>query len=103
LYSAKGRIVAYFSQKLSNAQRNHITMEKEMLYDNTVWNCIECYLNFPDSDTPEENPLRTNGPYTIDRVHVIGTLTIVLHPGVTERMNYKHIADNTVSLIPLPQ
>jgi hypothetical protein len=27
----------------------------------------------------------------------------VLHPGVTERMNYKHIADNTVSLIPLPQ
>jgi hypothetical protein len=27
------------------------------LYDQTVWDCIECYLNFPESDTLEENPL----------------------------------------------
>eukprot|EP00956_Cyclotella_meneghiniana_P038846 scaffold161017_cov23-Cyclotella_meneghiniana.AAC.1 len=27
------------------------------MYDDTVWECIECYLNFPDTDTPEENPL----------------------------------------------
>jgi hypothetical protein len=27
------------------------------LYDNTVWDCIECYLNFPDSDTLEQNLL----------------------------------------------
>eukprot|EP00956_Cyclotella_meneghiniana_P028622 scaffold67268_cov42-Cyclotella_meneghiniana.AAC.1 len=26
------------------------------MYDDTVWECIECYLNFPDTDTPEENP-----------------------------------------------
>eukprot|EP00956_Cyclotella_meneghiniana_P002840 scaffold3364_cov52-Cyclotella_meneghiniana.AAC.1 len=27
------------------------------MYDDTVWECIECYLNFPDTDAPEENPL----------------------------------------------
>eukprot|EP00956_Cyclotella_meneghiniana_P018216 scaffold30157_cov48-Cyclotella_meneghiniana.AAC.1 len=27
------------------------------LYDQTIWECIECYLNLPDSETPEENPL----------------------------------------------
>jgi hypothetical protein len=27
------------------------------LYDQTIWDCIECYLNFPESETPEENPL----------------------------------------------
>ena len=27
------------------------------LYDETIWECIECYLNFPESDTPENNPL----------------------------------------------
>jgi hypothetical protein len=27
------------------------------LYGQTTWDCIECYLNFPESETPEENPL----------------------------------------------
>eukprot|EP00956_Cyclotella_meneghiniana_P039989 scaffold184429_cov34-Cyclotella_meneghiniana.AAC.1 len=27
------------------------------LYDETIWECIECYLNFPESDTPENNPM----------------------------------------------
>ena len=40
---------------------------------------------------PTSLGVRTNGPYTIDRVHVNGTLTIVLRPGVTERINIRRI------------
>jgi hypothetical protein len=36
---------------------------------------------------PTSLGVRTNGPYTIDRVHVNGTLTITLRPGVTECIN----------------
>eukprot|EP00956_Cyclotella_meneghiniana_P033669 scaffold98169_cov30-Cyclotella_meneghiniana.AAC.1 len=39
-------------QKLKNF-RPRFTISK----DETIWECIECYLNLPDSDTPEENPL----------------------------------------------
>jgi hypothetical protein len=35
--------------------------------------------------------VRTNGPYTIERVHVNGTLTIVLRPGVTECISIRRI------------
>jgi hypothetical protein len=31
--------------------------------------------------------LRTEGPYTIEHVHVNGNLTILLHEGITERIN----------------
>ncbi len=27
------------------------------LYDEDVWECIECYLNSPDTPHPDENPL----------------------------------------------
>lgn len=27
------------------------------LYDNDIWDCIECYLNLPESDRPDQNPL----------------------------------------------
>jgi hypothetical protein len=27
------------------------------LYDSTIWECIECYLNFPEMEHPEDNPL----------------------------------------------
>ena len=40
---------------------------------------------------PNSLGVRTNGPYTIQCVHVNGTLTIVLHPGVTERINIRRI------------
>jgi hypothetical protein len=34
---------------------------------------------------------RTEGPYTINIVHVNGTVTIELSPGVTERINVRRI------------
>ena len=40
---------------------------------------------------PTSLGVRTNGPYTIDRVHVNGTLTIRLRPGVTERINIRRV------------
>ena len=27
------------------------------MHDCTIQECFECYLNFPETDTPEENPL----------------------------------------------
>ncbi len=27
------------------------------LYNNDIWECIECYLNLPDTPHPDENPL----------------------------------------------
>jgi hypothetical protein len=27
------------------------------LYDKNIWECIECYLNLPDTSHPDENPL----------------------------------------------
>jgi hypothetical protein len=35
--------------------------------------------------------VRTNRPYTIERVHVNSTLTTVLRPGVTERIKIRRI------------
>ena len=40
---------------------------------------------------PTSLGVRTNGPYTIERVHVNGTLTIQLRQGVTERINIRRI------------
>lgn len=34
---------------------------------------------------------RTSGPYTIERVHANGTLTINLRQGVTERINIRRL------------
>jgi hypothetical protein len=34
---------------------------------------------------------RTEGPYQIQSVHVNGTLTIILRPGVTERINIRRV------------
>jgi hypothetical protein len=40
---------------------------------------------------PTKLGVRNLGPYTIDRVHVNGTLTINLRPGVTERINIRRV------------
>ncbi|KAL7501779.1 hypothetical protein ACHAXN_000019 [Cyclotella atomus] len=40
---------------------------------------------------PTPMGVRTNGPYTIERIHVNDTLTIWLRPGVPERINIRRI------------
>ena len=40
---------------------------------------------------PTSLGVRTAGPYTIERVHVNGNLTIRLRPGVTERINIRRV------------
>jgi hypothetical protein len=36
---------------------------------------------------PTKLGVRTEGPYTIERIHVNGNLTILLREGITERIN----------------
>jgi hypothetical protein len=36
---------------------------------------------------PTKLGVRTEGPYTIERIHVNGNLTILLHEGITECIN----------------
>ena len=41
---------------------------------------------------PTKLGVRTTGPYTIERVHVNGNLTIKLRDGVTERINIRRVS-----------
>jgi hypothetical protein len=34
-----------------------LDQEYSGLYDENIWECIECYLNLPDTPHPDENPL----------------------------------------------
>ena len=40
---------------------------------------------------PTKLGVRTSGPYTIERVHVNGNLTIELRPGISERLNIRRV------------
>ena len=40
---------------------------------------------------PTKLGVRTDGPFTVERVHVNGTLTIELRPGVSERINIRRL------------
>ena len=40
---------------------------------------------------PTKLGVRTSGPYTIERVHVNGTITIQLRPGISERINIRRV------------
>ena len=40
---------------------------------------------------PKKLGIRTSGPYMVTKVHVNGTLTIELRPGVTERINIRRV------------
>jgi hypothetical protein len=31
-------------------------LDQECLYDENIWECIECHLNLPDTPHPDENP-----------------------------------------------
>ena len=46
--------------KVSNEEEDKayfLDQEYSGLYDEDVWECIECYLNLPDTTHPDENPL----------------------------------------------
>jgi hypothetical protein len=34
-----------------------LDQEYSCLYDDKVWECIECYLNLPETSHPDQNPL----------------------------------------------
>jgi hypothetical protein len=34
-----------------------LDQEFSALHDDDLWDCIEWYLNFPESDPPDQNPL----------------------------------------------
>ena len=40
---------------------------------------------------PTRLGLRSSVPYTIERVHVNGNLTILLRPGISERINIRRV------------
>ena len=40
---------------------------------------------------PTKLGVRTTGPYTVEQVHVNGTITIELRPGVSERINIRRV------------
>ncbi len=40
---------------------------------------------------PTKLGVRTEGPYTIERIQVNGNLTISLHEGMTERINIRRV------------
>jgi hypothetical protein len=40
---------------------------------------------------PTKLGVKTEGPYTIERVHVNGNLTILLREGITERINIRRV------------
>jgi hypothetical protein len=40
---------------------------------------------------PTKLGVRTEGPYTIERVHVNGNLTLLLHEGITEHINIRRV------------
>jgi hypothetical protein len=35
-----------------------LDQEYSGLYNNDIWECIECYLNLPDTPHPDKNPLK---------------------------------------------
>jgi hypothetical protein len=46
--------------EVSNEEEDKVyflDQEYSGLYDENVWECVECYLNLPDTPDPDENPL----------------------------------------------
>ena len=48
-------------------------------------------LGHPDPHDPTKLGKRTEGPYNIEQVHVNGTVSMRLRPGVLERINIRCI------------
>jgi hypothetical protein len=46
--------------EVSNKERDEVyflDQEYSCLYDDKVWECIECYLSLPEASHPDQNPL----------------------------------------------
>jgi hypothetical protein len=48
------------SAEVSNEKEDNayfLDQERSCLYDENIWECIECYIKLPDTPHPDENPL----------------------------------------------
>jgi hypothetical protein len=64
----------------------HRANRKQRQYDYTPGQ-----KNLKKVHDPTKLGVRTEGPYTIERVHVNGNLTILLHEGITECINIHRV------------
>ena len=70
--------------------RQQLRMDRDLMRANALWKMFD-YQNGDKVLKKIHNPMqlgqRWEGPYPIERVHVNGNVTIVLRPGVIERIN----------------
>ena len=76
-----------------NAKREHLVNENHQKASLTRrrHDCAVNHKVLEKLHAPTKLGEMYEGPYNIEQVHVNGNVTIQLHPGVTERINIRHI------------